>query len=173
APLSAWIHTLSLHAALPIHATRHFALTRDVLCRPSRSKRSALWRLGHTLSTAMQEFQHVKSRIPARVVSKAAQALYRGEMQDRKKPGSAKDSHYARLRRAHRDGKNAGQPATRPKPRIPPGENPAPGVVRLYGLHAVRAALDNPARRIRSMLITRNAAERLGIGDLSALPFKA
>jgi 23S rRNA (guanosine2251-2'-O)-methyltransferase len=45
--------------------------------------------------------------------------------------------------------------------------------VRLYGLHTVRAALDNSARKIRKMLVTRNAAERLEIGDVSALPFDA
>jgi 23S rRNA (guanosine2251-2'-O)-methyltransferase len=57
--------------------------------------------------------------------------------------------------------------------KVPPGEHAEDGLVRLYGLHTVRAALDNPRRHIRKMLVTRNAAERLGIGDLGALPFKA
>lgn len=87
--------------------------------------------------------------------------------------GTPKDSHYARLRRVHRDEKAGGQPAFRPKPRIGAGESPADGLVRLYGLHTVRAALDNPARKIRKMLVTRNAAERLGVSDPAALPFKA
>jgi 23S rRNA (guanosine2251-2'-O)-methyltransferase len=97
-------------------------------------------------------------------------------MIDRKKTGPAgtpKDSHYARLRRAHRDEKAGGAPAFRPRPKQGPREAPPDGLVRLYGLHTVRAALDNPARRIRKMLVTRNAAERLGLGDLSALPFAA
>ncbi|TIT92021.1 MAG: RNA methyltransferase, partial [Mesorhizobium sp.] len=58
---------------------------------------------------------------------------------------------------------------TRPSP----GESPGDGLVRLYGLHTVRAALDNSRRKIRKMLVTRNAAERLAIADLAALPFKA
>ena len=45
--------------------------------------------------------------------------------------------------------------------------------MRLYGIHTVRAALDNPHRKIRRMLVTRNAMERLAIADLSALPFAA
>lgn len=103
-------------------------------------------------------------------------------MSDTKKPGSPpgtpKDTHYAKLRRAHRDRKTGdqkagGQPVFRPKPRIAAGEGPADGLVRLYGLHTVRAALDNPARKIRKMLVTRNAAERLGISDLATLPFAA
>jgi 23S rRNA (guanosine2251-2'-O)-methyltransferase len=94
-------------------------------------------------------------------------------MNDSRKPRTAKDSHYARLRRAHRDEKNAGAQAPRPRPKIAPGEAPSGGMVRLYGLHTVRAALDNPARKISRMLVTRNAAERLGIAHLSALPFPA
>ncbi|WEX07526.1 RNA methyltransferase [Chelativorans sp. AA-79] len=85
-------------------------------------------------------------------------------MNDRKNSGTPKDSHYARLRRAHREQAGSGQ---RPATDLPEG------VVRLYGLHTVRAALDNPSRTIRRMLVTRNAAQRLEIGDLSALPFPA
>ncbi|MES0131020.1 23S rRNA (guanosine(2251)-2'-O)-methyltransferase RlmB [Mesorhizobium sp. M0029] len=88
-------------------------------------------------------------------------------------PKTAKDTHYAKLRRAHRDEKAGGAPAFRPRQPVPPGENAVDGLVRLYGLHTVRAALDNPRRRIRKMLVTRNAAERLAIADLAALPFKA
>ncbi|MDX8440110.1 TrmH family RNA methyltransferase [Mesorhizobium australafricanum] len=89
------------------------------------------------------------------------------------KPGTPKDTHYAKLRRAHRDQKAGGAPAFRPRQPVPPGDGPVDGLVRLYGLHTVRAALDNPRRKIRKMLVTRNAAERLSIGDLAALPFKA
>ncbi|WP_315919809.1 RNA methyltransferase [Mesorhizobium sp. SP-1A] len=103
-------------------------------------------------------------------------------MSNRKKPGpsggapaagSAKDSHYARLRRAHRDEQSGGKPVFRQRPKLPPGESAPDGLVRLYGLHTVRAALDNPRRRIRRMMVTRNAAERLGLPELSALPFPA
>ncbi|TPK98329.1 RNA methyltransferase [Mesorhizobium sp. B2-4-14] len=89
------------------------------------------------------------------------------------KTNTPKDTHYAKLRRAHRDEKSGGAPAFRPRQSVPPGENAADGVVRLYGLHTVRAALDNPRRKIRKMLVTRNAAERLDIADLAALSFKA
>jgi 23S rRNA (guanosine2251-2'-O)-methyltransferase len=99
-------------------------------------------------------------------------------MTEKKKPGAPpagtpKDKHYARLRRAHRDGKAGNPPGRRPRAKIEPGEQPADGLVRLYGLHTVRSALDNPHRIIRGMLVTRNAAERLGLGDLEALPFHA
>lgn len=85
--------------------------------------------------------------------------------------GTPKDSHYARLRRTHRDATGAGSGQGRaPRPAVP-GEPPPDGVVHLYGLHTVRAALDNPARSIRRLWVTRNAQERLALGDLAALPF--
>ncbi len=75
--------------------------------------------------------------------------------------GSAKDSHYARLRRKHRDAKAdaAGQAAG------------AGTTLFLYGLHTVRAAINNPDRKIRRMLVTGNALKRLDMGEPSALPF--
>ena len=94
-------------------------------------------------------------------------------MSDDKKTGTPKDTHYAKLRRAHRDSKGGGPVHRERRPTLPEGEAPADGLVRLYGLHTVRAALDNPRRKIRCMMVTRNALERLGIVDMAALPFKA
>ncbi len=91
-------------------------------------------------------------------------------MNDLKKPHTPKDTHYAKLRRAYRDQK-AGGPVDRPRAAVPAGESDPQGLVRLYGLHTVRAALDNPRRKITRMLVTRNALERLKIADLAALPF--
>ena len=90
-------------------------------------------------------------------------------MSEDKKSKTPKDSHYANLRRAHRDQKAGGKPgnkpgsapAFRPRPTVPPGDAAPDGLVRLYGIHTVRAALDNPSRRISRMLVTRNAVERL------------
>jgi len=87
-------------------------------------------------------------------------------MTDDKKSKTPKDSHYANLRRAHRDQKSGGAaPAFRPKQTVAPGDPAPEGLVRLYGIHTVRAALDNAGRKISRMLVTRNAMERLGLGD--------
>jgi 23S rRNA (guanosine2251-2'-O)-methyltransferase len=102
-------------------------------------------------------------------------------MGDDKKSKTPKDTHYANLRRAFRDqksggkpgGKPGGAPAFRPRPAVAPGGAAPDGLVRLYGIHTVRAALDNPRRKISRLAVTRNAAERLGLADLSALPFPA
>ncbi len=69
-----------------------------------------------------------------------------------------KDSHYARLRRAHRD--------TRPGSPADDADT-----LHLHGLHTVRAALDNPRRTILRLRATRNALQRLGIAEDDALPF--
>jgi len=106
-------------------------------------------------------------------VSKHAAGRYIGCMTKDSKTGTPKDSHYARLRRSHRRSEDGDRPAAKPRPR--PGQPapalPADGLVRLYGLHTVRAALDNPARRVRRMLVTRNALARLGLDEPPALPF--
>ena len=96
-------------------------------------------------------------------------------MSRNEKGGTPKDSHYARLRRAHRDARPPEQGATPARQRraIPPGDAPPEGLVRLYGLHTVRAALDNKARRISRMLITRNAMARLELSEPLSFPFPA
>lgn len=92
------------------------------------------------------------------------------------KPGdkSAKDTHYATLRRAHRDAKRErGEIPTpkhdrRQKSAAKDWKAPqlAPDQVQLYGLHTVRAALENPERQIVKLLVTQNALARLGIEDI-------
>ncbi|MGB3024596.1 23S rRNA (guanosine(2251)-2'-O)-methyltransferase RlmB [Paradevosia shaoguanensis] len=56
-----------------------------------------------------------------------------------------------------------------PKPRHDPNDGP----VYLYGLHTVRAALDNPRRSKRELLVTPNALMRLKeTGPIGKVPVK-
>lgn len=89
-------------------------------------------------------------------------------MSDDNQAGSPKDRHFAKLRRARRDATRGG--GQRGKPSATAQDVPE-GLVRLYGLHTVRAALDNSRRKIVSMKATRNGLHRLGIDDAGALPF--
>jgi len=70
---------------------------------------------------------------------------------------TAKDSHYARLRRQHRDGKThkVGLEAK--------GQD----MDRLYGLHTVAAALANPRRKLSRLMVTKNAHARLKLETLA------
>lgn len=91
---------------------------------------------------------------------------------------TAKDTHYAKLRRAHRDQKRERGEIATPKDdrrrKAAEGWKPPPPVadqVQLYGLHTVRAALDNPEREIIRLSVSRNAAQRLGLSDPASLPY--
>lgn len=91
---------------------------------------------------------------------------------------SAKDTHYATLRRAHRDAKRERGEIPTPGPydkrRKREDWNPppiAPEQVFLYGLHTVRAAIANPERKIIRLSVTQNALARLEIGTPDSLPF--
>ena len=98
---------------------------------------------------------------------------YKPGMTDDTSSKTPKDSHYARLRRQHRDQK-AGVSPNQPyrAARQPIGASNVPeGLVRLYGLHTVRAAIDNPERKIKRLLATRNGFARLEVGDPESLSF--
>ncbi|WFU10230.1 23S rRNA (guanosine(2251)-2'-O)-methyltransferase RlmB [Rhizobium sp. CB3090] len=90
---------------------------------------------------------------------------------------SAKDTHYATLRRAHRDAKRErGEiPTPPPQKRKRAGADDwkppalAPDQVYLYGLHTVRAALANPERKNIKLSTTQNALVRLEIGPADEL----
>lgn len=102
-------------------------------------------------------------------------------MTDTKDPKSNKDTHYAKLRRAHRDRKREDGGLTPVDPRARPDQHRRKGelyttaartdAVHLYGLHTVRAAIDNPARRIVKLMVTRNALARLELEETSDLPY--
>ncbi|CDZ47571.1 23S rRNA (guanosine(2251)-2'-O)-methyltransferase RlmB [Neorhizobium galegae] len=96
---------------------------------------------------------------------------------DDKEDKSTRDTHYATLRRAVRDSKRErGEiptpPLKRPKSNKdwkPPQLQPEQ--VFLYGLHTVRAALDNPERKLIKLSVTQNAFARLDIGEPETLSF--
>jgi 23S rRNA (guanosine2251-2'-O)-methyltransferase len=90
---------------------------------------------------------------------------------------SGRDTHYATLRRAVRDSKRErGEIPTPPQKRQksnkdwkPPQLQPEQ--VLLYGLHTVRAAIDNRERKLIRLSVTQNAFARLDIGEPDALSF--
>lgn len=92
---------------------------------------------------------------------------------DHDKDKSARDTHYATLRRAVRDAKRERGEIPTPAqgrkgrqaqaPFKPPQLQPEQ--VFLYGLHTVRAALDNPARKLVKLSATRNALAKLGLEE--------
>ena len=95
------------------------------------------------------------------------------------KDKSTRDTHYATLRRTVRDAKRERGEIPTPEPKTrrstlaeswsPP--KLAPDQVQLYGLHTVRAALENPERVIVKLSVTQNALARLEIGPVDAMPF--
>jgi 23S rRNA (guanosine2251-2'-O)-methyltransferase len=93
---------------------------------------------------------------------------------------SAKDTHYATLRRAHRDAKRErGEiPTPAPQKRKRGGDDwkppaLAPDQVHLYGLHTVRAALENKERKKIKLSVTPNALARLEIDiEKLGIPFE-
>ena len=90
---------------------------------------------------------------------------------DPKSGHTAKDTHYANLRRAVRDQKRERGDL----PSAPPGaaRAKAPGkgpqlpadTVWLYGIHTVKAAIDNPERKLLRLHATRNALARLELNE--------
>ncbi|MDR6102583.1 23S rRNA (guanosine2251-2'-O)-methyltransferase [Agrobacterium larrymoorei] len=98
---------------------------------------------------------------------------------DDPKDKSTRDTHYANLRRAVRDGKRErGEIPTPPQQKrrnkgADDWKPPQLGAdqVYLYGLHTVRAALANKERQLIKLSVTQNAFARLEIGEADAQPF--
>ncbi len=51
------------------------------------------------------------------------------------------------------------------------GQRQGSGALYIYGLHSVRAAAQNPKRKIIRMLATHNAWDRLDIGEANRMPY--
>lgn len=96
---------------------------------------------------------------------------------DDKQDKSTRDTHYATLRRAVRDAKRErGEIPTPPPKRSKSNKDWKPPQLQpeqvfLYGLHTVRAALDNPERKLIQLSVTQNAFARLEIGEPETLSF--
>lgn len=78
----------------------------------------------------------------------------------KKPPGNptrtaATDSHFAKLRRSEREARE------RRLGPLPRPDDDVDGPLRLFGMHAVEAALRNPKRKVLRLVLTENAERRL------------
>lgn len=114
------------------------------------------------------------SGLPPASITRYKAAMSKDDSKDK----YARDSHYATLRRQVRDAKrDRGEiptPATDKRRKTPGDWTPpqlSPEQVHLYGLHTVRAAIENPSRKLIRLLVTQNAFIRLDIGLAESLTF--
>jgi len=92
---------------------------------------------------------------------------------DPKTEKTPRDTHYATLRRAHRDSKREKGEIPTPSPKDKRksyaqdwnAPKLAPEQVFLYGLHTVKAALENPERKLIRLSVTQNALIRLELDE--------
>ncbi|WP_273718577.1 MULTISPECIES: RNA methyltransferase [Bartonella] len=79
------------------------------------------------------------------------------------KEKTSQNSHYARLRRRYRDTK--GSPSRSSTNLKKGAASLQQGIIHLYGIHAVQAALKNPKRIFKCLYVTQNALKRLNISE--------
>ncbi|WP_254493091.1 RNA methyltransferase [Bartonella sp. B1099] len=79
------------------------------------------------------------------------------------KEKTSQNSHYARLRRRYRDTKGF---LSRSSTHLKKEAASLPqGIIHLYGIHSVQAALKNPKRTFKCLYVTQNALKRLNISE--------
>lgn len=87
--------------------------------------------------------------------------------------GSNKPSHTKQGKPQRSDGAAMGKSNTQRgnKFRNKSGARSGSGALYIFGLHTVRAAFENPKRKIIRLLTSPNAWERLDIGEMNNMPF--
>jgi 23S rRNA (guanosine2251-2'-O)-methyltransferase len=128
----------------------------------------------HPVNTGRKNFRTFSKHMDDRGISEVYSSIMSKDPKDGHTP---KDTHYANLRRAHRDQKRERGELPAKSPGAGKTKEPwkAPQLpaetVWLYGIHTVKAALDNPERKLLKLRVTRNALARLELNDAQMLGF--
>src|SRR5262245_61095026 len=114
------------------------------------------------LATRAPVRQAALYRLRGRRLKRRTTSGSRGDFALTTKPMRNRDVPPPRPAKPPRGARRLQRPVQRPRDRRPHSErHDANAPVILYGWHTVKAALENPARRIRRLYATENAARRL------------